>query len=122
MERERDYSPSWVKESTREQWKPSDLHGPFKDGPAGYGYLWWTPTSRTGPDWKGSFVAAGNFGQYILGLPALDMVVVHRRAVTDEFAIARNLGKTSVEPPGVRASDFLKVADVLVSARCAGPC
>ena len=122
MERERDYSPSWVKESTREQWKPSDLHGPFMDGPAGYGYLWWTPTSRTGPDWKGSFVAAGNFGQYILGLPALDMVVVHRRAVTDEFAIARNLGKTSVEPPGVRASDFLKVADVLVSARCAGPC
>jgi hypothetical protein len=41
---------------------------------------------------------------------------------TDEFAIARNLGKTNVEPPGVSASDFLKVADVLVSARCGGPC
>jgi CubicO group peptidase (beta-lactamase class C family) len=114
--------PSWVKEGTREQWKPSELHGPYKDGPTGYGYLWWTPTSRTGPEWKGSFLARGNFGQYILGLPALDMVVVHRRAVTDEFAIARNLGKTSFEPPGVSASDFLKVADVIVSARCGGPC
>jgi len=27
---------------------------------------------------------------YILGLPALDIVVVHRRLVTDEFAVQRN--------------------------------
>jgi CubicO group peptidase (beta-lactamase class C family) len=38
---------TWVRESAREHWKPSELHGVFKNGPAGYGYLWWTPTSRT---------------------------------------------------------------------------
>jgi CubicO group peptidase (beta-lactamase class C family) len=113
---------SWVKESTRQYVKAADLHGVFKNGPLGYGYLWWTAESRTGPEWAGSFLAAGNFGQYILVLPALDMVIVHRRAVTDEFAIARNLGKTEFEPPGVRLPDFLKVADVVVSGRCGGTC
>jgi CubicO group peptidase (beta-lactamase class C family) len=113
---------NWVRESTREHWKSSELHGPFKDGPSGYGYLWWTPTSRTAPEWKGAFLASGNFGQYILALPALDVVIVHRRAVPDEFAIARNLGRTNVEPPRMSVSDFLKVADVFVSARCGGPC
>jgi CubicO group peptidase (beta-lactamase class C family) len=111
---------NWVKESTREHWKSSELHGPFKDGSSGYGYLWWTPTSRTVPDWKGAFLASGNFGQYILALPALDVVIVHRRAVTDEFAIARNLGKTNVEPPRMSASDFLKVVDVIVSVQGIG--
>jgi CubicO group peptidase (beta-lactamase class C family) len=113
---------AWVKESTREYWKPAQLHGPFRDGPAGYGYLWWTPSSRTSPEWKDAFSANGNFGQYILVLPALDMVIVHRRAVTDEYTIARNLGKTDVVPTRTTLSDFLKVADVIVSARCNGPC
>jgi len=113
---------TWVQESTRERWKPSELSGPFKNGPSGYGYFWWTPTSRTTPEWQGAFLASGAFGQYILALPALDMVIVHRRAVTDEFAVARNLGKTNVEPPRMSASDFLKVADVIISARCNGPC
>ena len=46
---------AWVKESTREYWKPAQLHGPYRDGPAGYGYLWWTPSSRTSPEWKDAF-------------------------------------------------------------------
>jgi CubicO group peptidase (beta-lactamase class C family) len=88
----------------------------------GYGYLWWTPTSRTSPEWKDAFLANGNFGQYILGLPALDVVIVHRRAVADEFAIARNLGRTDVLPSRTSVSDFLRVADVIVSARCESAC
>jgi hypothetical protein len=42
---------------------------------------------------------------------------VHRRAVTDEYALARNLGKTAFEPPRLTALDFLKVADLIVAAR-----
>ena len=41
-------------------------------------------------------MASGQFGQFVLVLPAIDTVIVHRRAVTDEYAVARNLGKTDV--------------------------
>jgi hypothetical protein len=39
--------------------------------------------SRGGTEWIDSYLANGNFGQFILGLPAIDMVIVHRRAVTE---------------------------------------
>jgi hypothetical protein len=59
------------------------------------------------------------FGQFILVLPAIDTVIVRRRAVADEYAIARNLGKTTFEPTRVLAPDFLKLADGIVAARSA---
>jgi CubicO group peptidase (beta-lactamase class C family) len=104
----------WVKESTKEHVAASAAG---RGGELGYAYLWWIPETRTGPEWTGSFMASGQFGQYILVLPAIDTVIVHRRAVTDEFAIARNLGKTQFYPQPVTASEFLKVADIIVAAR-----
>jgi CubicO group peptidase (beta-lactamase class C family) len=103
----------WVKESTNEHVTAAAGRG----GELGYAYLWWIPDTRTGPEWTGAFMASGQFGQYILVLPAIDTVIVHRRAVTDEFAIARNLGKTQFYPQPVTASEFLKVADMIVAAR-----
>lgn len=106
---------AWVKESTALHVKATDMEG--RNGDVGYGYLWWKPSeSRRGPEWVDSFLANGNFDQYILGLPAIDTVIVHRRAVTDEFAIARNLGKTKDSPAGGRV-DFLSIADMVVAAR-----
>lgn len=105
---------AWVKESTKEH-VPADQVG--RGGGLGYAYLWWIPESRTAPQWKGSFMASGQFGQFVLVLPAIDTVIVHRRAVTDEYAIARNLGKTSFEPTRVLAPDFLKIADMIVAAK-----
>jgi len=104
----------WVRESTKLR-VPADAVG--RGGGLGYGYLWWIPTTRTTPQWAGAFMASGQFGQFILVLPAIDMVIVHRRAVTDEYAIARNLGKTEFEPTRVLAPDFLKIADMIVAAR-----
>jgi len=103
----------WVKESTKERVTAAATGR----GELGYAYLWWIPETRTGPEWAGSFMASGQFGQYILVLPAIDTVIVHRRAVTDEFAIARNLGKTQFYPQPVTASEFLKVADMIIAAR-----
>ncbi|WP_262267797.1 serine hydrolase domain-containing protein [Microvirga yunnanensis] len=105
---------AWVAESTQLRVKAGDM---AEKGPLGYSYLWWIPESRTAPEWAGSFLANGNFGQFILVLPAIDTVIVHRRAVTDEFSVARNLGETKFEPPKVSASEFLKVADLVVAAR-----
>ena len=108
----------WVQQSTTLHVKAADI-GNGK-GLLGYAYLWWKPSeSRRGPEWDGSFLADGNFGQFILCLPAIDTVIVHRRAVTDEFAIARNLGKTKSGPAGgsVSIADFLAIADTIIAAR-----
>jgi CubicO group peptidase (beta-lactamase class C family) len=89
-------------------------------GPLGYGYLWCKPSeARTDAAWADSFLANGNFGQFILGLPAIDIVMVHRRSVTDEFAIARNLGKTNDAPAGgtFGPNEFLAIADMVLAAR-----
>src|SRR5260221_9703338 len=92
----------WVKESTRQHLAPEQMG---RGGGLGYGYLGWIPTTRTTPEWAGAFLASGQFGQFILVLPAIDPVIVHRRAVTDEYAVARNLGKTEFEPTRVLAPD-----------------
>jgi len=67
----------------------SDIAGEADNG---YGYLWWIPTAtRTSADWRNAFLANGNYGQFILVLPAINTVIVHRRSVSDEFAVARNV-------------------------------
>jgi CubicO group peptidase (beta-lactamase class C family) len=112
-----------VTESTTLKVKVEDLHGAPSKGTLGYADLWWIPQAdkagRSGPEWRGSFLANGNYGQFILGLPALDMVIVHRRAVTDTFAVDRNLGRDNTSPPGVSAEHFMAIADHIVASHCA---
>ncbi len=109
---------AWIAESTALRVKAEDVAA---NSPLGYAYLWWVPSeSRKGPAWVGAFQASGNFGQAILCLPAIDTVVVQRRAVPDELAIARNLGRTRIEPPSVSAADRLRIADMVVDAITAG--
>jgi CubicO group peptidase (beta-lactamase class C family) len=84
-----------------------------------YGYLWWIPTeAKRGPRWRGAFAALGNYGQNILGLPEIDTVIVSRRAVTDQFAIARNLGKTDAAPAGgsISGAAFFGAAEKIAAA------
>ena len=109
---------AWVQASTSVKVPSSGLTGSFKGRPLGYGYLWWLPEARSSTeDWARSFLAAGNYGQFILGLPQIDTVIVHRVAVPDRFAVARNLGTDLSLLKGVSASEFLKIADTVLSAR-----
>lgn len=106
---------AWVKESTALHVKATG-EGGTGNKDEGYGYLWWIPTEgRKSPEWAGSYAAQGNYGQYIFSLPALDLVVVHRRAVTDDFAIARNIGRTNANPSGGEIA-ILPVIDAVVAA------
>jgi CubicO group peptidase (beta-lactamase class C family) len=107
----------WVRESMKLRISRTDLSESFKDGPLGYGYLWWVPETRTGAAWQGSALANGNYGQFILVMPATDTVIVHRRAVTDAFAIGRNMGTDMSNPRGVSATEFLRLADGVVAAQ-----
>lgn len=95
----------WVRESTRpvtrsREMNPASLRG----GPFGYGYLWWVfDEAETGPAYRGGYAALGAYGQFIVVLPELDLVVAHKTR------------------PGqgrqVSIREFLEVLDVLVKAR-----
>ena len=75
--RDRQIIPAeWVRRST-------SVRTPFveidRDGPFGYGYMWWVWDGpfATGP-YRGAYTASGSYGQHITILPALDMVVAHK--------------------------------------------
>jgi CubicO group peptidase (beta-lactamase class C family) len=71
---------AWVKESLS-PWSDAGRSG-------GYGYMWWVAANGRHlpgaalPD--GSFSARGAGGHYVLAVPALDVVIVHR-ADTDAW-------------------------------------
>jgi len=107
----------WIRESTRIRVTAEQMNESRKSRIAGYSYLWWVPVTPPDlPEWKDAYVAAGHFGQFVLCLPALDMVLVNRRAIPDELALARNDGSFKEELPAVNMEQFLAVADHFVSA------
>ena len=104
---------SWIQEMTATRVTAAET-----GTESGYAYLWWKPgETRTSAQWRGASMALGNYGNNILVLPALDAVIVHRRYVTDEFAIARNLGDTLVDKPGISTAQFLAACDLIVGAQ-----
>jgi CubicO group peptidase (beta-lactamase class C family) len=107
---------AWVWESMRLHVAPTRLTQQYKDGPLGYGYLWWVPTTRSGAAWRNAAMMNGNYGQFVLVMPETDIVIVHRRAVTDEFAVGRNMGTDRSNPPGVNSGQFLRLADAIMVA------
>ena len=90
---------SWVAESTSVQ---------VDRGPGvqlDYGYLWWLPRLLG----RGSFLAIGNFGQYLLCVPP-GLVIVHLRSVPDDVILARTRSTPAPAPIGsVSPQQFMKV-------------
>lgn len=79
-----------------------------------YGYLWWVPRGLP----AGSFLALGNFGQYLLGVPQLDLVIVHRRAVPEEVVIARSQSpEPGLPTDGVTPRQFMGLVRSVIAAR-----
>ena len=90
---------AWVKESTT-AWSDAGTSG-------GYGYLWWIAKSGmhfagvTLPE--GSYSARGAGGHYILVIPALDLVIVHRV-------------NTDIDGRSVKSSEFGELVRLILAA------
>jgi CubicO group peptidase (beta-lactamase class C family) len=97
---------SWVAESTSVQ---------VDRGPGvqlDYGYLWWLPRLLG----RGSFLAIGNFGQYLLCVPP-GLVIVHQRAVPDDVVLARTQGAPApASIDSVSPQQFMKVVRAVQAA------
>lgn len=106
----------WVVESTRVFTPVHQLNPPEnRRGPYGYGYLWWV---WDGPQAKGAFEGAydaqGAYGQYIIVMPKLDLVIAHktRPDLRDAQGNAR----------GVWDTDLAQILDVIVRSHCGTSC
>lgn len=106
----------WVDESTRAYTPVTEMNpGRRREGPFGYGYLWWVwdGPHATGA-YKGAYAGHGAIGQHITVMPALDLVVAHktRPGQRDSTGRARTVSHT----------EFLRVLDILVRAHCGTSC
>jgi len=51
----------------------------YRQGHFGYGYMWWVFDEAThGPEYAGAYAARGHFGNYIVVMPALELVISHK--------------------------------------------
>jgi CubicO group peptidase (beta-lactamase class C family) len=97
---------SWVAESTSIQVDRG------ADVQLDYGYLWWLPRLLG----RGSFLAIGNFGQYLLCVPP-GLVIVHLRAVPDDIILARTQNTPAPIPiESVSPLQFMKVVRAVRAA------
>ena len=106
----------WVVESTRAFTPVAELNPPEeRSGPYGYGYLWWVwdGPHATGA-FEGAYAARGAFGQYIIVMPKLDLVIAHK--TRPDLLDAQ--GNTR----GVWDSDLDQILDVIVRTHCGASC
>ncbi len=78
-----------------------------RNGSVGFGMMWWVWDGDAAVGaFEGAFTAAGSFGQFITVLPALDMVVAHKTAVSggtlfaEYRGILERLAEAAVVPSG----------------------
>ena len=110
----------WIERITSVAVPLEAMNPPFRrEGPWGYGYLWWIWDGKFARDqFRGAFTAAGALGQYITVIPELDLVLaVHTLPGRDVVPDPRK--HYAVMPP----ADYLKFVDSVVRARCSSvPC
>jgi CubicO group peptidase (beta-lactamase class C family) len=88
---------------------------PRKNGPFGYGYLWWVwdGAAASGP-YEGAYTGLGAVGQHITVLPKLDLVVAHKTRTGQTDAAGRQRQ--------VSHNEYMRMLDVLVKAYCGRNC
>ncbi|MBI4539474.1 MAG: serine hydrolase [Gemmatimonadetes bacterium] len=100
----------WARRIARAVTPVHEMHPPrWRSEQPGYGYLWWVFDGvEPGSPYEGGYMAIGAYGQFILVLPKLDMVVAHKTAVPPERRVTRD--------------EFLRLVDDVLGARCVLAC
>jgi CubicO group peptidase (beta-lactamase class C family) len=98
-------SEEWVEEMVTVETPVAKMNpASYREGPFGYGYLWWIWDGpfNTGI-YRNAYTGIGAIGQFITVLPELDMVVAH---------------KTRQNATAVTRPQYLGILDRLAAARC----
>ncbi|MEO1013642.1 MAG: serine hydrolase [Pseudomonadota bacterium] len=109
---ERLMSEEWVEESVSLVTRSAEMNPESnRNGELGYGYMWWVFDPATAPEaFHGGYAARGHFGQYILVLPKLDMVIAHKTA-PQEYD-----GPEEYDAVNVNWEEFRALVDLAVAA------
>jgi len=103
---------AWVRESTSPAVTSNQMNPPsVRENKLGYGYLWWLLEEPAGSILAGAYSARGAFGQYIMVVPKLEMVIAHKRAL-----------RQGRENTNVTWGQFMEAVRQIVGARCAREC
>jgi len=73
-------SQNWIKEITQIFTKRRDMNpASAKTGDLAYGYMWWVyDTPKMNGLYDGAYITQGAYGQQILVIPKLDLVIAHK--------------------------------------------
>jgi CubicO group peptidase (beta-lactamase class C family) len=101
---------SWVKESTSVHTPRTEMNpARHRSGPFGYGYLWWVFDNPALPkEYEGAYTGLGAYGQQILVMPRLDLVIVHKTEPGNGRQVSH--------------AQFLEVVQLIVAAHCGSGC
>ncbi|GAB7089504.1 serine hydrolase domain-containing protein [Marinifilum fragile] len=84
----------WIKLITSVTTSTDEMNSYWcKEGNYAYGYMWWIWEKYNNPDLEGAYLATGAYGQYILVIPKLNMVIAHKT----KSDYKRNTDKDSFE-------------------------
>lgn len=95
----------WVHEISKAQTPVMEMNPPRRrDGPFGYGYLWWVwdGPQATGA-YRGAYTGLGAVGQQITVVPALDLVVAHKTRPGQDRSVS--------------GDDYRAVLDLIIKAK-----
>lgn len=72
--------PDWIVESTSIITPNTEINPPkTREKGFAYGYMWWIfDPERFPEEYHGGYAARGHYGQYIIVLPAVDVVIAHK--------------------------------------------
>lgn len=105
--------PAWVDEMVAPH-TPNEEMNPAATRAMGleYGYMWWVfDDDKTSPAFKGAYAGRGHYGQYLVVLPALDMVISHKTQAI-KYSSPEEYNKIRVTWP-----QFMDIVNHLVTAR-----
>lgn len=105
--------PSWVDEmvaphTQNEEMNPTSTRATGME----YGYMWWVfDDDKTSPAFKGAYAGRGHFGQYLVVLPELNMVISHKTTAI-KYSSPEEYSKVRVTWP-----QFMEIVNRLVDAQ-----
>jgi len=107
------YPQSWIEMITSEVTDVQDMN-PETQRNAGfdYGYMWWIFDDRTAAyPYRGAYLAQGSYGQFLLVVPELDLVIVHKTRYRPINS------KREYDAAAVSYKQFKIIADAVIGAR-----
>ncbi len=107
------YDEAWIEKIVSTVTPKSDMNPmSVRQGDFGYGYMWWVFDKDTNaPEYEGAYAGRGHYGQYLVVLPKLNMVISHK-TMPQRYSSPEEYAKIRVTWPQMK-----EIVDAVLAAR-----